>query len=250
MKKGIIFSIEEFGINDGPGIRTVIFLKGCPLRCVWCHNPESISFEPQYLEKKSGRSLCGYSVDATELAQKMLKNKIIFEMGNGGVTLSGGEPLAQPGFTAEFLEQVAPVHRVVETSGMAPASVFREIVGLTDLTLIDVKQMNPEKHRQYTGASNRQILENIGWLCASGKPFVARIPLIPGVNDDDENLQAIQAMFKGVPSLQRIELMPYNKFAGAKYPMLGREYNPPFDLQSLHVTTDIFKNNNINAIVL
>ncbi|MDR2806503.1 MAG: radical SAM protein [Dysgonamonadaceae bacterium] len=250
MKKGIIFSIEEFGINDGPGIRTVIFLKGCPLRCVWCHNPEGISFEPQYLEKKSGRSLCGYSVDATELAQKMLKNKIIFEMGGGGVTLSGGEPLAQPGFTAEFLEQVAPVHRAIETSGMAPANVFREIIGLTDLTLIDVKQMNPEKHRQYTGVSNRQILENIDWLCASGKPFVARVPLIPGVNDDRENMQAILALFKGVPSLQRIELMPYNKFAGAKYPMLGQEYNPPFDSQNVHVVTDIFKNNNINAIIL
>ena len=159
MHKGIIFSIEEFGVNDGPGIRTVIFLKGCPLRCAWCHNPEGISFEPQYMEKKTGRTLCGYAVDATALAEKMRQHRDIFEMGGGGVTLSGGEPLAQPLFVAEFLRQVAPIHRVIETSGYAPAAVFRETVALTDLVLFDLKLMDDEKHRQYTGMSNRKILD-------------------------------------------------------------------------------------------
>ena len=250
MKKGIIFSIEEFAVNDGPGIRTVIFLKGCPLRCVWCHNPEGIAFEPQYLWKKTGRSLCGYSVDATELAGKIRKDKALFEMGQGGVTLSGGEPLAQPGFAMEFLQQVAPVHRVIETSGHAPADVFRDITDMTDLVLIDIKQMNPEKHWQYTGVTNRRIQDNLKHLCRSGKAFIARIPLIPGINDDEENMDAILSILREAKALLRVELMPYNKFAGAKYSMLRQEYHPPFDPLQPPQIINIFENYNINTIVL
>jgi pyruvate formate lyase activating enzyme len=250
MEKGIIFSIEEFGINDGPGIRTVIFLKGCPLRCVWCHNPEGIAFEPQYLEKKTGRTLCGYSADATELAHKMLKNKIIFELGNGGITVSGGEPLAQPEFVREFLQQMASIHRTIETSGFAPSDVFRSVIELTDLVLFDIKHTDTGKHKQYTGMSNKQILKNLDYLLCSGKPFVARIPLIPGVNDDEENMSAILSILKDAKSLQRVELMPYNKFAGAKYAMVGQAFNPPFDPQQAPYVTDIFEKQTIQTIIL
>jgi pyruvate formate lyase activating enzyme len=250
VKKGIIFSIEEFGVNDGPGIRTVIFLKGCPLCCAWCHNPEGISFEPQYMEKKTGRVLCGSVVDATELAIKMLRNKALFDMSGGGITLSGGEPLAQPEFTVEFLQQVAPVHRVIETSGYASEKVFREIVDLTDLVLIDLKLIDAEKHTYYTGVNNRQILANLNYLCASGKDFIVRIPLIPGVNDNEENMLAVREAIKGAKSLQRVELMPYNQFAGAKYGMLGREYKPPFDPTQLPKVINIFEKYNIKNIVL
>ena len=250
MKQGIIFDIEEFGINDGPGIRTVIFLKGCPLRCVWCHNPEGISFEPQYLEKKTGKILCGYFVDATDMADKIIRNKAIYEMGGGGVTLSGGEPMAQPDFVMEFLHKAVPIHRVVETSGHAPTAVFRKIVALTDIVLMDLKHMDTEKHQRYTGVSNKLILKNLDHLCESGKEFIIRIPLIPNVNDDEENMQAVLSAVKGAKSLRRIELMPYNKFAGAKYTMLRQDYNPPFDPAQSPNITDIFEKANINTVVL
>lgn len=237
-------------MNDGPGIRTVIFLKGCPLRCAWCHNPEGISFEPQYMEKKTGRVLCGYSVDAAELAGRMRRNKSIFEMGGGGITLSGGEPLAQPLFVAEFLRQAAPVHRVIETSGYAPAAVFRDIAALTDLVLFDLKLMDDAKHRQYTGVSNRQILENLCHLRTSGKPFVVRIPLIPGVNDNEANMLAVLGAIRGAASLLRVELMPYNKLAGAKYPMLGKVFNPPFDAAKTPNVINVFEKHHIKTVVL
>ena len=154
MTKGIIFSIEEFAVNDGPGIRTIIFFKGCPLNCMWCHNPEGISFEPQYLEKKTGKELCGYSISAKELADKMLKDKDLFEMGEDGLTISGGEPLAQPGFLIKLLELTAPIHQTVETSGFAPLSLFKEVTSRADLILFDIKQTDEKKHRKYTGVSN------------------------------------------------------------------------------------------------
>lgn len=237
-------------MNDGPGIRTVIFLKGCPLRCAWCHNPEGIAFEPQYMEKKTGRTLCGYAVDATALAEKMRQHRDVFEMSGGGVTLSGGEPLAQPLFVAEFLQQAAPVHRVIETSGYAPAAVFRETVALTDLVLFDLKLMDDEKHRQYTGVSNRQILENLDYLCVSGKSFIIRIPLIPEVNDNEANMLAALEAIRGAASLLRVELMPYNKFAGAKYSMLGQTFAPPFDASKAPDVINIFEKHNIKTVVL
>jgi pyruvate formate lyase activating enzyme len=237
-------------VNDGPGIRTVIFLKGCPLHCAWCHNPEGIAFEPQYMEKKTGRTLCGYSVDATGLANQMLRNKSIFEMSGGGVTLSGGEPLAQPLFVAEFLQQAAPIHRVIETSGYAPAAVFRETVALADLVLFDLKLMDDEKHKQYTGVSNRQILKNLNYLRTSGKAFIVRIPLIPEVNDNEANMLAALEAIQGATSLLRVELMPYNKFAGAKYSMLGKTFNPPFDASKAPHVINIFEKHNIKTAVL
>ncbi|MDR1172542.1 MAG: radical SAM protein [Bacteroidales bacterium] len=250
MNRGIIFSIEEFGVNDGPGIRTVIFLKGCPLRCAWCHNPEGISFKPQYMEKKTGRMLCGYTVDAADIAEKILRNRDIFEMCGGGITLSGGEPLAQHRFVEEFLQQTASLHRAIETSGYAPPKTFRTIVDLVDLVLMDVKLMDSAKHKQYTGVDNHRILKNLDYLCTSGKNFVVRIPLIPGVNDDASNMQAVLSALKGAKSLQRVELMRYNKLAGAKYPMIGREYHPPFDPAQTPYVTDIFEKHQIPSIVL
>ena len=122
MEKGIVFSIEEFAIHDGPGIRTTVFLKGCPLRCAWCHNPEGISPEPQYMDRRDGRPMCGYAICSGELAGKLLRNKAVYAMNRGGVTLTGGEPLLQAAFAAEVLAalQAAGVHTAVETSGYAP----------------------------------------------------------------------------------------------------------------------------------
>jgi pyruvate formate lyase activating enzyme len=257
MAEGIIFSIEEFAVHDGPGIRMIIFFKGCPLRCVWCHNPEGISFKPEYLEKPTGKELCGYTVSAKELADKMLKNKAVLEMGAGGITISGGEPLAQPDFLIELLQMTAPLHRAIETSGFAPLPVFKEVVSHTDMVLFDIKQTDEKKHLQYTGASNQLILENLDHLCSSGKEFVARIPLIPGMNDDEENMETIVSILRNAKSLIRVEFLRYNKFAGAKYRMSGREFRLSQQENNLSVVEgafsiplELFKKNNLNTLIV
>ena len=119
-----IFNIEEFAVHDGRGIRTAIFLKGCPLRCTWCHNPEGISPKPQYMTKRTGRVLCGYEISSSELAEMMLKSRSFFEMNEGGITLTGGEPLYQPKFVIDLLKKVKPIHTAIETSGYAQKTLF------------------------------------------------------------------------------------------------------------------------------
>ena len=251
MKRGLIFSIEEFAVNDGPGIRTTIFFKGCPLRCVWCHNPEGISPEPQYMLKKNERVLCGYEVTVDELAGQILKNKDIFILNHGGVTLTGGEPLSQSVFVIALLREIKPyVHTAIETSGYVSSSVFKEVLPLLDLVLFDVKHMDPILHKKYTGVDNRLIQENLRILCDSGNKFIVRVPLIPGVNDNEENMRAILSVVKDVESLERMELLRYNKMAGAKYPMIGRTYEPPFDPEVSPRVYDVFTENNIKTLIL
>ncbi|MDR2449952.1 MAG: pyruvate formate lyase-activating protein, partial [Prevotellaceae bacterium] len=137
-----------------------------------------------------------------------------------------------------------------ETSGYAPATVFREIVALTDLVLFDLKLMDEAKHKQYTGVSNGKILENLNYLCVSGKAFIIRIPLIPEVNDNEANMLAVLKAIRGATSLLRVELMPYNKFAGAKYPMLGQTFAPPFDVAKAPNVINVFEKHDIKTVVL
>jgi len=250
MKEGIIFSIEEFAIQDGPGIRTTVFLKGCPLSCPWCHNPEGISFEPQYLISKTGKTLCGEKISSSELANRILKNKDFFESTGGGVTLTGGEPLAQPNFVIDFLKQVESIHKTIETSGYAPLSVFKEVVSLVDLVLFDIKITDSESHKMYTGVDNHMILENLNYLISSEKDFIVRMPLIPGVNDTKTNMLSIYSLISDAKSLIRVELLPYHKTAGAKYGMIGKIYDPPFDPNKRPQIFNVFEDNNINTIIL
>ena len=248
---GVVFSIEEFAINDGPGIRTTIFLKGCPLQCAWCHNPEGISPRPQYLIKNGKRECCGYDIYAKTLAETVLRNKAIYQLNNGGVTLTGGEPLYQPAFVIDFLERIqTDVHTALETSGYASPEVFRSVTEHIDLIMMDIKHTDEQLHLHYTGVSNKPILRNLEQLCVSGKPFIIRIPLIPGVNDTTENMQATAKLLKGAKHLQRVELLRYNRFAGAKYSMLGRNYHPPFDEHAEPHVYDTFSKQGIQAIVL
>lgn len=248
---GTIFSIEEFAVHDGPGIRTTLFLKGCPLRCAWCHNPEGISPKPQYLESKGDRTLCGYQISAEELAKQILKNKDLYLLNEGGITLTGGEPLLQANFVLELLQKIKPeVHTAIETSGYAPTAVFQQVTDLLDLVMFDVKHTDPVCHKKYTGADNQLILQNLNHLCTSGKDFIIRIPLIPGVNDTKKNMLDTLDRIKGAQSLLRVELLRYHKMAGAKYAMTGKEYNPPFDPEISPSVYDVFTENNIKTIVL
>lgn len=250
MRSGIIFSIEEFALNDGPGIRTTVFLKGCPLRCAWCHNPEGWTREPQWLTKKGRKELCGYEISSGELAKRILRDTDLYRDSHGGVTFTGGEPLAQADFLAEVMDMLPGVHKAVETSGFAPESVFRTILGRADLILFDIKHTDPLQHKRYTGSDNAPILRNLQILIESGKAFVARIPLIPGVNDSRENMEATAALLQGAEGLQRVELLRYHKTAGAKYPMAGIPYNPPFDVNATPEVHDTYTDRGIKLLVL
>lgn len=229
-QSGTIFSIEEFAINDGPGIRTTVFLKGCPLRCQWCHNPEGLDPNPQSMMKNGKQGICGEVIDSKQLAQKLLHNKDIYRMNQGGVTFTGGEPLMQADFLEEVLQYIHPeVHCAMETSGYASEGTFRRILKHLDYVLMDLKHTDSLTHAHYTRVSNIPILNNLEVLKASGKEFVIRVPLIPGVNDSIANMKATRDLLTGCPTLKRVELLRYNKLAGAKHASIGTTYAPEFD---------------------
>lgn len=275
---GKIFSIEELSTFDGPGIRMTVFLKGCKLRCMWCHNPEGQSFESQYVRSDNGClhcgacmragggqltedsalscprnlvRLCGEDISPEELLQKIENKLWMLNSAGGGVTFSGGEPLSQPEFLLSCLGLLeGKTHRAVQTSGFSPADVFVQVLDRCDYVLFDLKHMNPELHRHYTGVDNKFILENYRILAASGRPFITRIPLIPGVNDTCENLRQT-AEFMHTLGVRNIELLPYNQGAGAKYKMLGRRYETDFDPSVKPQShKDIFEDHGIEVRVL
>ncbi len=249
---GVIFSIEDFAINDGPGIRTTIFLKGCPLCCQWCHNPEGIEFQPRVLRKKDGSDfICGRVISSEELAEKLLRDEKIFSLNEGGVTFTGGEPLSQHEFLFDVISKInSRIHVAIETSAYAPSRIFQKAASLVDLILIDNKSTNPLIHKKYTGVDNAQIIENLKWLCSASTDFIVRVPLIPSVNDTLENMELLSDILKGARRLMRVELLPYHKTAGAKYYMVGKEYNPDFDVNVTPEFHDTFTKNNIKYTVL
>jgi len=283
MKKALIFSIEEFSIYDGPGIRTTVFLKGCPLRCIWCHNPEGQLFSNQIYKGQSGCVNCGaclraakqaagqtqltdesisvcphnllrytaeeYTSDA--LVQKLKKNRRILQVAGGGVTFSGGEPLSHPEFLLECLVGLEGVlHRALQTSGFCNPDIFKKILPHLDHVLYDIKLIDPLIHQQYTGVDNAWILHNFRLLCRSNVPFTVRTPLIPTITDTAENLTAIAQLLRenGVTA---IELLPYNSMTGSKYASVGRTYQPMFDETIPSAPRkEIFERFGITAIVL
>ena len=259
MKQGIIFDMKEFSVHDGPGVRQTVFLKGCPLRCAWCHTPESWQLQPQLLVRNNlcthcgrckevcrrtdciacgecsmicpvhARNVCGEELSSPQLVQRILKSAEDYAFMGGGVTFSGGEPLLQAAFLFETAEQLPGVHKVLETCGYAPGDVFRRAMELFDLIYMDFKLADPEAHLRHTGKDNKLILENISQLCAGDTPFVIRIPLIPGITDTEQNLTEIAQHLPGARKLQFVELLPYNTMAGAKYQWLQTAYAPEFD---------------------
>jgi pyruvate formate lyase activating enzyme len=226
--RGIVFDIREFTVHDGPGIRTTVFLKGCPLRCAWCHNPEGLLPGPQLLLGPRGGRVSGRTYGAAELAAILLRQAPLFGR-DGGVTLSGGEPLAQAAFAADLAGRLEGIHVTLDTSGHASEDDFRLVAGRCDLVLFDLKFADPIAHRRWTGADNGPILRNLDVLVGMGIPFILRIPLVPGVTDGEENLRAIAEKVRGMPGLLRIELLAYNRVAGAKYAACGLEWNPGFE---------------------
>ena len=222
---GTIFDIKEFALNDGPGMRVTVFLKGCPLSCKWCHNPEGIDFKPQK-NLKTGR-IVGKTWTVDALVRHVMKFKEAYDLSGGGVTFSGGEPTAQFEFLQACGERLktAGVHLNLDTSGYCDPSRFRTLLETFHLVFFDIKVVDEAKHREFTGVSNQVILENLRVLSVSGVPYHVRVPLIPGMTDTKENRSEIKAL---IDSLSRqpenVDWLPYNTLAGGKYPIYGMAY--------------------------
>lgn len=237
--KGRIFNIQRFSVNDGPGIRTTVFFKGCPLSCKWCHNPECFYGSSNLSQEHTSLQTSEYSI--TEILEIIKKDLIFYEESGGGVTFSGGEPMLQKDFLAEVLKscRIMDIPTVVDTSGYAPFKDFREIAEYTNLFLFDLKLMNEIEHIRYTGVSNELILENLRQLSDLHRNIIIRIPLIPEITDTAENIDKILDFISTLKNIRKINLLPYNELCRNKYIRLEQEYK----LGILQSQSDEFLNN-------
>lgn len=245
-----IFDVKEMAIHDGPGIRTTVFFKGCPLRCKWCHNPEGFISAPQLSYNKDlclgcmsckktcshpecvGLGRCIYAcprgllriigeqTTAKDLAQRLLSGSKTLGDAFGGFTFSGGEPLLYSSFIIELAGLLEGHHLAIETSGYTDSDIFKRVISVIDLVIMDIKLFDTTLHKRYTGVDNSIILENFKLLKSSGKPYLIRTPLIPGITDTEENLKSI----KNYIGDSEWSTLPYNPLAGAKYESLNLQY--------------------------
>lgn len=231
---GLVFDIRHFSVHDGPGLRVAVFLKGCPLSCAWCHNPESQSFETETYTRT--RRLDDKTFDVTEHVGKIMsvkevieeveKDISIFDESKGGVTFSGGEPLSQPEFLRGLLQacKAKEIHTAVDTSGFASQSVMESIIPLTDLFLYDLKLANTNEHKKYTGVPNEVILKNLDLIAKANKRIIVRIPLIQGITDTPDNLKSLREIIHQHPTIERVDILPFHNIAKSKYERFGKKY--------------------------
>ena len=243
-----ICDIKRLAVHDGPGIRTTVFFKGCPLKCLWCHNPESISFRPQtafYKNKCIGCGECkkegftsedclgeakvfyGKEISVEELLPLVLEDSAFYETSGGGVTLSGGECLCQAEFCTELLKKLKEngIRTAVDTCGFVSRSALEAVLPYTDLFLYDLKAFDEEVHIRCTGKSNKTILENLLYLDSAGAKTEIRIPYVPGYNSDQ--IEKLHAFLKPLKNVTRVKVLPYHNYAGSKYNALGMENTLP-----------------------
>ena len=230
----IVFDIEKFAVHDGPGIRTVVFLKGCPLRCLWCHNPESQSFEPEQMASADGKSspeIVGKAMTVEKVMASVRKDKAFYDNSGGGLTVSGGEPLAHFAFTQDLLSaaKAEGIHTAVETSGFAPRERIEALLPFVDLWLWDVKAP-PSLHEKLVGCPAAPILDNLAFIASRGASVILRCPLVPGINDSDEALAHIRHLSETTPGVLRVDIEPYHPLGENKNRRLGRTdwFRAPF----------------------
>ncbi|MEZ0395426.1 MAG: glycyl-radical enzyme activating protein [Anaerolineales bacterium] len=267
---GTVFDIRRYSIHDGPGIRTAVFLKGCPLSCRWCHNPEGRAYGPELIFRPTRCILCddclpacpnaaisrrgdqihierlrcrvsgacaavcptealeivGREMSVEQVLEAIERDRPFYEQSGGGVTFTGGEPLAQPEFLRLLLQacRTGGLHTALDTCGYAPWPVLDAIHPLVDLFLYDLKLMDAARHRAWTGVSNEDILSNLRRLSELGPKILVRLPLVPGVNDDGDNLRATGKFLASLPHVPPVELLAYHNIAEAKYAGLGLDY--------------------------
>lgn len=217
---GLVFDIKRGGIKDGPGLRTSVFLKGCPLRCAWCHNPESQSPEPQRAVMTG--EICGREMSVEDVMREVLADKPFYGA-TGGVTFTGGEPTSQPDFLVDLATAAKKegLHVAVDTCGYAPWAVFERLLPITDLFLYDLKCLDAARHRELTGVDNALILANLGRVDAAGAKTWIRYPLVPGLNDAADDLRGLERIRADLKGLERIEVCPYHALGLEKYEKFG-----------------------------
>ncbi len=238
--KGRIFDIQRFSVHDGPGVRTIVFLKGCVLRCRWCCNPESQEYEIQQMTTGGKTKIIGRDVTVEEVMQEILKDSVYYGISKGGLTLSGGECLYQPEFSIGLLRAAHEngINTAIESTACASIDTIRQFLPHLDHYLMDIKHINSEKHKEFTGKDNSLILQNAKILADEAKHLIIRVPVIPTFNDTPEEIGAIAQFVSEILPGGEINLLPYHRLGEDKYKGLNREYllkdiTPPTDQKML-----------------
>ncbi|EHI69115.1 glycyl-radical enzyme activating protein [Streptococcus ictaluri] len=235
-ERGIVFNIQHFSIHDGPGIRTTVFLKGCPLRCPWCANPESQQKAPEEMLSADGckTEIVGQEKSVSEVMEEVLKDRDFYEESGGGMTLSGGELFAQFDFALALLKEAKKqgLHTAIETTAFAKHEQFVQLINYVDFIYTDLKHYETLKHRKTTGVNNNVIIQNIQYAFQSGKEIVLRIPVIPNFNDSLADAKAFSQLFLKL-NIKDVQLLPFHQFGENKYKLLKRDYQVA-DVKAYH----------------
>lgn len=225
--KGRIFDIQRYSVHDGPGIRTIVFLKGCVLRCRWCCNPESQEYRIQTMKVMGEEKVIGRDTTVAEMIAEVEKDRPYYYRSGGGMTLSGGECLCQPEFSRDLLRAAKErgINTAIESMACADFEKIRWLLPYLDLYLMDIKHTNPEKHKMFTGRSNELMMENARKVALSGQTrLIIRVPVIPSFNDTVEEIRGIAVFADTLPGVEELHLLPYHRLGQDKYEGLGREY--------------------------
>lgn len=224
--RGRIFDIQRFSTHDGPGIRTIVFLKGCALRCRWCCNPESQSYEIETMMQNGKPKTMGRDVTVAEVLDEVLQDRPYYNRSGGGITLSGGESLLQPDFAVALLKACKEngINTAIETTGFANAQTIEKFLPYLDTVLMDIKHINSDKHKEFTSQPNEKILENAKLIASKANKLIIRVPVIPTFNDTVAEIAEIAAFATNLPNVDEIHLLPYHNMGRDKYTGLGREY--------------------------
>ena len=287
MRSGLVFNVQRFSLQDGPGVRSTVFMKGCPLACAWCHNPESQSPEPEIIRMQHRCMVCGLCTDkellesavlcrsgedvdacptgalqsvgqemgSAALVKSLLRDRIFFDESGGGVTFSGGEPLLQAPFVIETMRRLRDesVHTALDTCGFAKWQDLQAASAHASLVLYDLKLMDDARHQAATGVSNHIILSNLKALTGIHPDIWIRIPIIPGLNDDVANLEATAEFLAPLPGIRQVDLLPYHPTGEAKFARVGMTYalhgTPSPSIQRLETLAAIFRTKGLNTTI-